>query len=336
MTAYELQYLKEMQDLADNHSNYLRLAFLAALVELRDNLPDVEELLYAIEYGSVDDIVNALQIDELENLVYGIGMDKDTFIFSDELLKIFNAGAMAGFFALPVDTQKVWAYNSIGERVTTFMEQDTAQFARELVESTKAGAYTAVTRIMAETSDNAARIKEIRQLIGLTSDQAQAVLNFRRQLETRQVLGFTPPDGRRLDILDQTLIRQHMQSNTLSTEQIDEMVNKYFESLLNKRALDIAYTESMNAVNNGQQIMWEQGMDAGVFNDDTARKFWLTAGDEKVRPTHRAIPGMNPGGVKIRSMFVTPFGLVYGPGTRTAGFINCRCTVILGVANGLP
>jgi hypothetical protein len=328
-------HLKEMQDIADNNAKYLKLAFLAAIVELRDNLVDVDELAIMLESGSAEDIMRATHIDDLENLLYGIGMDKDTFIFSNEVLTIFNAGATASFFRLPVSTQKVWNYNPIYAGTTTFLQEDAAQMAREIVASTKAGLQAIITRVIAETLDTATRIKEIQQLIGLTADQATAVLNFRRQLETRQLLGFTNPADRRLSALDQTLIRQHMQNGTLTTEQIDSMVGRYFESLLNKRATDIANTEAMNAVNNGQQLLWEQGLDEGVFSDNNIRKFWITAGDEKVRALHRVIPGMNPGGVKIRSMFITPYGLVSGPGSRTGGFINCRCSVYLGtVGNG--
>jgi hypothetical protein len=329
MTPQE-QHLKEMQDLADKHAKYIRLAFLAAIVELRNNLLDEDALALALESGSIEDVMRAIHIEDLENLLYGIGMDKDTFIFSDEIRDLFTAGAMASFFTLPLETQKIWNYNPINVRTAMLLQVEATRIAQELVASTKQGVSLTLARTTAETGSILARAKEIKQLIGLTADQAQAVLNFKRQLETRQVLGLTPPDARKLDVLEQTLVRNHMKNGTMSVDQIDIMVNKYYESLLNTRALGIAANESMNAVNNGQQEMWRQGLDAGVFNDNTTRKFWVTAGDEKVRALHRVIPGMNPGGVKINSLFVTPFGLVIGPGTSNPGFIHCRCVAVLG------
>jgi hypothetical protein len=328
MTKQE-QHMKEMQGVADKNAKYLKLAFLAAVMELRNNLVDVEALSKALESGSIEDINRAIHIDDLENLLYGIGMNKDGFIFSDEVRTIFNVGALASFFTLSDEKQKAWNYNPIGERATAFLHEYAAETARQLVTNTKAGLQAIVSRVTAENFNVETQVKEIRQLIGLTADQAQAVLNFRRQLETRQILGFTPPDERKFDVLEQTVIRNHMKNNTMTPKAIDGMVEKYYENLINKRALDIANTTAMNAVNNGQQEMWSQGLDAGVFSDDTDRKFWVTAGDEKVRATHRVIPGMNPGGVKINSMFVTPFGLVIGPGTSNSGFINCRCVAVV-------
>lgn len=321
-------HLKEMQDTADKHAKYLKLAFLAAIVELRNTLSD-EDIEYALSTKNIDTILQSINIDNLDNLLFGIGMPKDTFIFNDEMRDIFNVGAMAAFWNLSEDKQKLWSYDPIGERAVAFLREDSARAAREIVLSTKAGVQANIARIMAETTDIKAQVKEIRQLIGLTDNQVQAVLNFKRQLETRQVLGLTPPDERRLSIAEQTLIRQHMKNGILSEVQLNHLVDRYYESMLNKRALDIAGTESMNMINNGQQILWEQGLDQGVFNDNAERKFWVTAGDEKVRSTHRVIPGMNPNGVKIRSMFITPFGLVYGPGDRNPGLINCRCITVL-------
>ena len=81
------------------------------------------------------------------------------------------------------------------------------------------------------------------------------------------------------------------------------MVNRYYESLLNQRASEVATATVMNAINSGMNEMWNQGLNQGIF-DSRDRKFWMTQLDNKVRPTHRAIPTMNPQGVAINSMFV--------------------------------
>jgi len=325
-----LDYLQELEATTDSHSYYLKLAFLAALMEFRNNQIITDKLEDVLSTRNVDQILQVLNVDELDNLLFGIGMDKDTFIFNDEKRDLFNIGAMAAFSALSLETQKKWNWNPIGERAVSFLLQDSANAALEIVANTKAGVRVLVTRTLAETSDIKQQAREIKQLIGLTENQMQAVLNFKRQLETRSILGVTPPDERRLSVAEQTLIRNHMKNGTMSAEQIESMVGKYYESLLNKRALDIAGTEAFRAVNNGQQQLWDQGLDAGVFDDNIHRKFWRDMGDGKVRPTHRPIAGMNAAGVKIRSMFITPFGLVYGPGDYNSNLINCRCMIFLG------
>lgn len=321
-------YIKELRDAADKQSKYLKLAFLAAILELRSKAQDNPDLATAIEYGNVEDIIRLSNIDDLDNLLHGIGMDKSNFIFSDEVRDIFNAGAVAAFFNLSSDNQKLFNFNPLNERAATFVQQDTAQVARELVASTKAGLRQAIERIAADNAVTASRIKDITNLIGLTNPQVTALLNFKSQLEARQNLGFTSPSDRRMSEVDQILINQHMKGAGLSQDKMDGLVNRYYESLLNKRATDIATTESMRAINNGQQELWMQGMNSGVLTDKY-RKYWFTVGDKRVRPTHRVIPGMNPQGCAIDGYFATPFGPVKSPGDNNGGFINCRCNIVV-------
>lgn len=322
-------YIKELQDTASKHAKYLKLAFLAVIVELRNKLKNNPDLVTAFKNRNVEEIIRIANINELDNLLHGIGMDKSNFIFSDEVRSIFNAGAMAAFWNLTVDSQKQLNFNPLNERASAFVLQDGANLARELVLNTEAGLRQAVTRLVDENAITEARIKELIQTIGLTNDQTTALLNFRSQLEARQVLGFTSPTDRRISETDRILINQHMKGNGLSKDQVDGLVNRYYESLLNKRAIDIATTESMRAIHNGQQELWQQGLDSGVLND-AYRKFWITVGDNKVRITHAVIPGMNPGGVKIDGYFATPHGPVLSPGDRSSsGFVNCRCNIII-------
>lgn len=325
----DIDYMLSLQETADTNAKYLKLAFLAVIVELRKLLSNDSDLYEAILAGDLDAIVRITSVARMDEMLFGVNMDKDTFIFNDEIRTLITAGAMAAFYNLNNDMQKRWNFNPIDEYTVAFLREDGIRIARELATSTEAGMRMAVTRIMNETADPVRRMEEIKQVLGLTEPQTQALMNFKRQLETRQLLGFTPPDERRLEVVEQTIVRNHMKNGFMTDAQIDAMVTTYYESLLNKRALDIAATESMRAVNNGQQLLWEQGLREGIFSDDTSRRFWVTAGDEKVRTTHRKIPGMNPYGVKIRSQFLTPFGPVYGPGDYNVNLINCRCVAVL-------
>lgn len=324
--------IKALQAAADNNAPYLRQAFFSVIEEIRANLFDTAALEIAIAQKDINAMLRAIQIDQMDNLLFGIGVDKSAYIFTQQAQNIFAIGAATSISLLSPTTQKMLSFDSIGERAIRNIRADNLNLVSGLTSNSRAGVLTAIERSLAEGTNPARQAREIRQLIGLTSEQTQAVLNFRRQLETRQVLGFTPPGERRFDAVETAMINRHMKEGTFSTSQIDAMVERYYQSSINKRAWDIAHTEALNAVNQAQQEVWEQGLDQGIFDDKVDRKFWIVTRDDRLRPSHAAIPGMNPNGVKIRSQFVTPFGLVYSPGDRNANLINCRCTIVLGEA----
>jgi hypothetical protein len=315
---------------ADSQVPKLKTAAVQAINELRSKLVDVDALSVALSNGDTDAAIAATHVDDLSNLLFGIGMGPTHYVFTELTRDVFSVGAITALSGLPLPIQTALAFNSLNQRAVNFMVKDGAEMVQEITDTTKQGVRSLIARSLADNLPPAKQVYEIRQLIGLTDSQAIAVMNFRRQLETRQILGFTPPDERRLSAVDQSVIRRHMKIGHLSDAEIDNLVERYYVSLVNKRALDIARTESLNAVNNGQLELWQQARDAGFLSDEIDRQFWLTAGDARVRQTHQPIPSMNPNGVKIGGYFVTPHGLVTGPGTRNPGFINCRCVLVIG------
>lgn len=324
------EIIASLHSVADSSIPYLRDAFLASINEIRNGLISLPELEAALNSGSIDAIIKATHVDKLDDLLFGVGLNNDAYVFSTQMQSAFIAGATTAISNLVATKQKGIAFNPLGERAVSIMLTRGADTISDLTGTTRDGVRSIISRVIADGSNPVRASKEIRQLIGLTSEQAQAVINFRRQLESQQVLGLTNPAERRLDAVSQSMIRRHMREGNFTTQNIDDMVDKYYASLLNQRAITIARTESMSAVNAGQMELWEQGLDSGVFDDNVDRKFWITTPDDRLRPTHKAIPNMNPFGVKIRAMFITPFGPVYGPQDMNVNLINCRCVVILG------
>lgn len=56
------------------------------------------------------------------------------------------------------------------------------------------------------------------------------------------------------------------------------------------------------------------------------RRYWRTAGDERVRFTHVQVPGMNRAGVPLNQPFATPLGPCFTPPLEA----GCRCKATLG------
>jgi hypothetical protein len=91
---------------------------------------------------------------------------------------------------------------------------------------------------------------------------------------------------------------------------------KYRGKLVRRRAMMIARTEVIDALNLGAEVAWKQAQSQGLLGKD-AEKEWLTTpvGACKI------CLALNGESVKIGEKFNTPRGAVNGPTAHP----NCRC-----------
>jgi hypothetical protein len=176
--------------------------------------------------------------------------------------------------------------------------------------------------------------RQIRGFIGLDSTSVKAVDNFRQWLETGEGPGLAPSE-RRLSGVDMARARSIMADPEAEQSRIDALVDRYSESLLNRRAQNIARTETHRALIEGQEQIWTQAEGMGLLDRKRTRRVWIVTDDERLRDSHAAIPGMNPNGVPLGQPFRTPFGDVDSPADENVNLINCRCTVALIFGGGL-
>jgi hypothetical protein len=137
----------------------------------------------------------------------------------------------------------------------------------------------------------------IRDVIGLNRRQAQAIDNYRANLESNR--------------------------SDLDPSAIDAMVEDYVDRSLDYRAAMIAQTESIRAANLGLHDGYLQAVDRGVFPQEAVRRHWQIALDEKTCPICLAIPDQNEDGVAVDEAFETDEGPIMNPPVHP----NCRCSV---------
>ena len=87
-------------------------------------------------------------------------------------------------------------------------------------------------------------------MVGLTERQALAGINFRMALEKKD---YAP-------------------------DRVDKLLARYVEGQHKWRAENIARTESMQALNRGQNEAWRQSADAGYLDEAKTEREWLAAG----------------------------------------------------------
>jgi SPP1 gp7 family putative phage head morphogenesis protein len=104
-------------------------------------------------------------------------------------------------------------------------------------------------------------------------------------------------------------------------EKAQVVKTRYFERYLKHRSQVIARTETLRAAQLGQLSSWRQAIkDSQVIPEEAMTRRWVTAGDDRVRLTHRAVNGQT---VAFSDPFLVDGMRVMVPPAGP----NCRCSV---------
>lgn len=126
------------------------------------------------------------------------------------------------------------------------LRDDEARLVREVTQETRRAIVNALARASRDGLHPYEVAPQIRQMIGLTARQAQAVLNYRRALEKA---------GRKPD-------------------QVARMTDRYSKRMLDRRARTIARTETARAQVAGRLASYEQAAAHGLFDPSAAELEW--------------------------------------------------------------
>lgn len=304
---------------ADQLSAKVRQAFLDAVNNLGDQI-DINQIKALLEQGRVDQAIAVV-----DQQVTALGFQP--------VAQAITAAAVSAA------QQSASAVNALGEMNISFgiTNPATVDFLRSyemgLIRAMSTDALASVrTAIQAGVAAGRNPIdtaRDVRQFIGLTDSQTQAVLNYRNALMqgSRDALSRQLRDRR----FDPTVARAARGERALSSDQIDNMVSRYSARYLKYRSETIARTESTRALNAGNHQLWNQIAASGKVSANQITRTWITAGDHKVRTSHVAMPYLNKGGVGLNVPFQSPLGPLMYPGDPAGdpeNTIGCRCGVI--------
>jgi hypothetical protein len=342
LVSIEKATVADIEALAASYEPKIAKAVLA-LLEQQGKALDLDKLAAALASGNVGVVMSMLV---------------ETFgTLSDALEDAIWAGGLAA--AAAVNTATVGGATFVFHRLNPFlvdwMQNYTLGLIREISAGTREAVRQQITAGIQSGAGPIAQARQIKQVVGLTKTQAQAVANFRAELESfhlkntaggwklggqisrrngRQVFAVgedgKPQDGilsRRLrDFRFDGKLKAAMSSGKpLSPSQIDTMVSAYARKYRRYRSETIARTESMRAMNMGAQEAWRQAIVTGKVSELQVRRFWKVARDERLCETCSPVPKMNKDGVMMGEPFKTP----KGPLTLPPMHPNCRCHVFI-------
>lgn len=206
-----------------------------------------------------------------------------------------------------------------------FAEQHAAELVREVTDNTIRGLRAIVARGLHDGLRNEEIARRILATgsLGLTSKQAIAVDNFRQAMEGA-LIGEVSEAG----IENRFRIARTLNTRrAIARGEIDSVVDRYRERMIEHRASVIAAQEAQVALSRGRLLAWQQGIAQGIFDASQDLQEWLVTPDERTCPICLPMHGQRQ---QIGVPFIAGDGrLVMVPGETHP---TCRCVVVLVTA----
>jgi hypothetical protein len=261
--------------IADSLESKLRKAFLAAVEQLRDSV-SLAALVRALEQRAT---LQALGLISLKAFEADFKAVAESVIHSAVAQSGAAAAGLAPKLGLRFDITNPKVYGWIATR--------TGELVREVSDETRSAVSGIIDRGFREGRTVKQMARDIRQLVGLTSRQAQAVENYRKRLEKEGV----KPD------------------------RIAKNVERYQKKMLRLRSETLSRTETITASSRGQQLLWETNVDSGLINPSKWQRKWITTRDDRACPACLEMSGQT-----------APIGQQYSNGAMgPALHPSCRC-----------
>lgn len=308
---------------------------------------DLDAIIAALQAGDVSKVIS---------LIAAVDAPATEGMVAEVFQEAVWAGGALTAAGMTGTTSVQFVFNRLNPRLIDWMNSYTFNLIKEIKLSTREAIREKLASGMTAGQNPIKVARGIKEVVGLTRRQAQAVENFRKELETfhlkssakgwglgnkidrvngRQV--FRPDeDGSPLDGIDLRRNRDFRFDPSLKSamssgkpippDKIDKMVAAYARKYRQYRARTIARTEALRATNFGVQDAWRQAIEAGSIPEDLVRRQWIVSRDERLCEICAPIPKLNPKrGVKFGQPFVTPNGPTFLPPIHP----NCRCTVFI-------
>lgn len=323
--------------LIDQFAPEIRAAFEAAIADIVDNV-------------TLNDVIKAIEDGDIERAFQTLGYSPAAMRpISAAIESAFERGGVATGDTFPKrlntpNGKAVFRFDVRNSRAEAWLRDKSSTLISRIGDETRANVRTIVTRGMqAGTNprnvalDIIGRIdratgKRVGGIVGLTPNQEFWVASARNKLEHLDAGYFKLSlRDKRFDSTVQAAIND---GKPLPSDTIDKLITRYKDNALKYRGETIARTEAMQSLNASEYEAIRQAIDMGAINQSNVQRIWDSAGDKRVRDTHRHLDGQSVG---FDEPFVSESGarLLY-PGDTSLGadaaeIINCRCRARLKV-----
>lgn len=339
-------------------------AFIMVVQSIRDQTV-IQEVVFALEQRNVERALDLLQLDRatydplIEEIVQSYRQGGLTAAQQIGQIPMQDATIAARFDARS-EAAQAWAASLSSRMVVEIIDQQRETLRGVITQGLADGRNprSVALDIVGRVNDRGVREGGF---IGLTSNQAQWVVNARQELSLNprlverkksELLALakwqeaSPAD---LDYRARQMVLEGYLNRQLRDKRFDRTVRKAIESgePLKAAQIDnaitrmqaraekyrgdvIARTESINALREGQQQCIRDAFEQSDIEQKEVIREWDASGDSSTRPTHADADGQTVNGMD-QPFLVGGYRLMY-PGDSSLGAparetIQCRCTV---------
>lgn len=341
---------RQLEQLAAKLEPAIARAFLKAISEVT-NQAGVQLIADLLQAGRIDDVLTVMGMDEprfadlgeaLRN-AYAAGGQQGVLEMPRMRLSLdpiitgsykprqdVRSPALRPTFDLRNATAEAWLREN-SSRLITGIVNDQRTLIRNVLESGMVAGRNprqSALDIVGRVGDTGRRTGGV---VGLTAQQGQFVQSMRGELASGDPREMAKYFGRkrRDKRLDGIVKRAIAADKPVSQTDIDKIVGRYADKLLQLRGEMIARTESITSMNAGREEAYRQQVASGALAPENVTGTWSDSGDQRTRHTHKAMNGQKRA---FGEPFESPSGarLNY-PGDTSLGagpeeIVGCRCT----------
>lgn len=322
------------QELLDRHGQAIARAFIDAIDDLR-TAAEVQRVVDAIAAGNVQGALEALHLDPA---AYGP--------LEDAIARTYGEGGQSALQALPKRTPdgtalvirfharnpraEAWLRTHSADLVTHIIEEQRTAVRQTLIAGMEAGRNPRSVALDIVGRVNRLTGKREGGILGLTPSQETFVRSARAELASGdpEALRHYLTRNRRDRRFDRTVAKAIREEKPVPPEIARKAVDAYTRRLEALRGEMIGRTEALSALNAAQYEALRQAVENGALQASQVRRQWVSAGDARVRHSHRGLDGDVVG---LDEAFVSPSGArLKFPGDPSAPAserVGCRCWV---------
>jgi hypothetical protein len=251
---------------------------------------------------------------------------------ADALDVTSGLAAVASFFAAVTALAAAQAHhvpNTNAADAVTARESAIRSFrAAYLYESANALRQTA-ERMLTARGNPESRAAQLRRVFGLSVAQARSLHAIRDALIAHAADPMRSPESilvatrGSITPAQRNMLAKAVRDGT-SPKQAESLLDRHAQALRQARTKAVAGNTAHQIAEAAKLTGWQIAQRFGALPADQ-RRYWHTAGDERVRLAHAQVPGMNRTGVPLNQSFVSPLGPCFTPPLEA----GCRCKASL-------
>lgn len=304
---------KRIEQLLAQHGPRIRSRFRKALQRVKDRW-SVARLESALEGGPGAPPLSAI-LDDVEGAAKLIAAQS-------EAVTILVAQEVAAQLTEKLDT--LISYDGTNERAVQALRANKLRMVQGLTDEARATIGEALARGTEAGMNPRQQAVMIRDQLGLGDEQRRWIASYRRKLEQldRGALGMELRDARYDDTVDAAIKAK----TPLSADKIDKMVARYSARALRWRSEVVARTETLRAVHEGSELLYQQAVDEGRLDADRLVCTWHAGSAPRTRDSHIAMRGQRkPFGVTFISGNGYALRYPCDPDAPASEVASCRC-----------